>query len=134
MFFREAYGTTGRFWSAAFLRRFRAREKLPKPREPSARTDSALLLRFLLVSAGGLKKLSRLCPKRPSCRYSFATALSDYLRFENRGLKRGPIEGSAPTAVRITDRKVTYRYSDGVTKTEDFKNLISSEKRPEFPG
>ena len=70
-----------------------------------------------------------------SCVWRAGRSIMTISVFENgkRGLKRGPIEGSAPTAVRITDEKVTYRYSDGATEAEEFKMPISSEKRLEFP-
>jgi len=39
-----------------------------------------------------------------------------------------------PKVIKITDTTMTYRYSDGVTKTEKFKPIGRGGKRPLFPG
>jgi hypothetical protein len=58
----------------------------------------------------------------------------EYLTLPTRAVNAQGFYGEFPTITKVTEKEISFRYSDGHTQTVAVEDVVKKDKRPTFPG
>jgi hypothetical protein len=63
-----------------------------------------------------------------------SSLVHDYLDLPTRAVNPADFDSEFPTITKVTEKEISFQYSDGTKRTMAVKDLVKKEKRPTFPG